>query len=480
MAASLALRSGILDSGYWIDEGIAVGIASHDLADIPAALRQDGSPPLYYVLLHGWMQLVGTGEAATRALSLLFAVLAVPVAWWAGHALFDRRAGALAAAGAAGCPFLTAYAQETRMYSLVAVLSIAACASFGLAFLRGRRRHVVLLGLWLALLVYTHHWALFLVAGLAVAWLDLWRRGAVGGRDGARLAAALAALYVPWLPSLAFQASHTAAPWSERPTPLDLLAIPGGLFGYAAAPLLVLAVVVALRRGGRAGRDEVVRALVVTAVCTAGLAWLAAQVEPAWATRYLAVLLGPLLLALAATLRRGSRWSATALAGVAAIWLLSGPAPAKSNARTVATGFSALIRPGDLVVSTQPEQVPVLDRYLPAGVVYLTPLGVVPDPRQVDWRDGLARLRAGRAERELTPLLDRLAPGRRILLVTPALDGLPRAPWGRTVRRRTRGWSAALREHPRLRSIGPASGAPLPRLRSTVRAEVFESVRLDP
>ena len=36
MAASLALRTGALSTGYWIDEGIAVGIASHPLADIPA------------------------------------------------------------------------------------------------------------------------------------------------------------------------------------------------------------------------------------------------------------------------------------------------------------------------------------------------------------------------------------------------------------------------------------------------------------
>ena len=140
-ALSLWMRTGDLGAGYWIDEAIAVGVASHDLADIPVALRQDGSPPLYYALLHGWMLVAGAGEAATRTLSLAFAGLAVPVAWWAGRAAFDRRAGALAAAGAAFCPFLTYYGQETRMYSLVVVLSLLAGASFALAFLRGRRGH---------------------------------------------------------------------------------------------------------------------------------------------------------------------------------------------------------------------------------------------------------------------------------------------------------------------------------------------------
>ena len=89
------------------------------------------------------MRSFGTSEAATRALSLVFALLAVPASFWAGAALFDRRAGALAAAGAAGSPFLTYYAQETRMYSLVVLLSILASASFALAFVRGDRRQSV-------------------------------------------------------------------------------------------------------------------------------------------------------------------------------------------------------------------------------------------------------------------------------------------------------------------------------------------------
>src|SRR3954451_14533126 len=194
-AATVGLRTGIIHSGYWIDEAITVGIASHPLGEIPRALRLDGSPPLFYLLLHAWMALVGSSEAATRALALVFAVLTVPASWWAGTVVGGRRAGWLAAAGAAGCPFLTYYAQETRMYSLVALVSVLACASFVLAFVRARRRHVWLLGAELVLLLYTHNWALFLIAGMAVAWACLWRAGRVEGRDGAALAAGVGLLY---------------------------------------------------------------------------------------------------------------------------------------------------------------------------------------------------------------------------------------------------------------------------------------------
>ena len=472
-AGTLLLRTGIMDSGYWVDEAITVGIASHDLGDIPDVLRRDGSPPLFYLLLHGWMELAGTGEAATRALALLFALLAVPVSWWAGSAVFDRRAGALAAAGAAGCPFLTYYAQETRMYSLVAVLSVLACASFALAFLHGRRGHVWWLGAWIVLLLYTHNWALFLAAGLAVGRLWLWRQGRVEGRDGALLGAGVALLYAPWIPSLVFQASNTAAPWAERPSPLYLLGIPGGLFGYAAAPLLALAAVAALRRGPA---PEGVRLLALVGVVAATAAFLGSQLEPAWATRYLAVLFGPLLLALAAVLSRGTRWTWPALACVLGVWLASGPAPAKSNVRTVAATVAPALRPGDLVVATPPEQVPVLHRYLPAGLRYLTPLGPVAEPGLTDWRDGVARLRAGTAERVLAPRVDRLAPGRRILLVMPVHRRLSQAPWNRAVRIRTREWRGWLSADPRLRSLGGAPRSTWPRRRSRVRTLLFEKL----
>src|SRR3954452_20659578 len=79
MAASLLLRSGRLAVGYWIDEGVSVGIASHGAAQIPGVLGQDGSARLCHPLRRDCMQLAGTGEAATRSLSLLFALAAVPV-----------------------------------------------------------------------------------------------------------------------------------------------------------------------------------------------------------------------------------------------------------------------------------------------------------------------------------------------------------------------------------------------------------------
>jgi uncharacterized membrane protein len=92
-AVSAYLRTNSLGESLWMDEGLSIGIASQPLLDIPSILRMDGSPPLYYMLLSVWMNLVGDGPAATQALSVAVALLAIPGGLWAGWSLFGRRGG---------------------------------------------------------------------------------------------------------------------------------------------------------------------------------------------------------------------------------------------------------------------------------------------------------------------------------------------------------------------------------------------------
>ncbi len=93
----------------------------------PAPVRVTGgrAPPLYYVLLHGWMKLFGASDLAARSLSGLFSIATLPLAWAAG-----RRAAGPAGARAAllllsTSPFAVYYATEARMYALVMLLVFA-------------------------------------------------------------------------------------------------------------------------------------------------------------------------------------------------------------------------------------------------------------------------------------------------------------------------------------------------------------------
>src|ERR1700760_408930 len=93
MIASAAIRTRYISGQYWMDEAITTGIASHPLSAIPGLLRHDGSPPLYYFLLHFWILAFGGSETATHSLSLLFGLLTIPAGFWAGNSLVGRRTG---------------------------------------------------------------------------------------------------------------------------------------------------------------------------------------------------------------------------------------------------------------------------------------------------------------------------------------------------------------------------------------------------
>jgi uncharacterized membrane protein len=251
VALSVLLRTRELGIGFWIDEGLSVGIADRPIGDIPGVLRQDGSPPLYYALLHLWIGVFGDSEPAARALSLLCATLAIPVAWWAARALFGPVAGWMAAVLAATNPFLTQYGQETRMYALVALLGLVACATFGRAFTgtaaaEQRRRWALGLAGSLAALMYTHNWALFFAMAAGGSWLGLiWRAPAAARPDLVRTGlvafGGALVLYLPWVPTTLYQAAHTGAPWSTPPSLSALLSVPGELLGTMAQGVIALA-----------------------------------------------------------------------------------------------------------------------------------------------------------------------------------------------------------------------------------------------
>jgi hypothetical protein len=486
-AVAVFLRTRTLGAAFWIDEGLTVGISSHPLLDIPGVLRQDGSPPLYYMVLHVWMELFGTSEPWTHALSVLFGVLCVPAGLWAGWTLFGRRVGLYTAALCALNPFITAYAQETRMYALMILLGIVASAAFLHVFVYRRRGYLpVLVAAW-ALMLYTHNWTLFFLAGSLAALVPCLRRGA--GRRGVVRDAVIAfggagLLFLPWVPTLVFQTLHTGAPWGNAPSPTALLLrAPAALSaGPPAAVALLLgggAGVAAVLSRGRWPERTGLLALFLIAVAGLTSAWIVSQASPAWAHRYLAVLLGPLLIFFGASLVRAARLGVAALALVCAFWIVQQPFDDKSNARKVMRQVDDRLRPGDLVVSTHPEQVPVLRYYLPPGLRYATTLGPVPDPRVMDWRDALARLELTTPETELDPLLDRLEPGGRVVLVRPLIgEGIEwDAPWTELVRRRSAEWGSALARDRRFERVAAYPRRFPDELPRGVRAVLYEKTR---
>jgi uncharacterized membrane protein len=112
----------------WYDEGLSVYYARRPLPELLALVAGSDHPPLYFLLLHAWLRVVAFGQPATEFLvrypSVIFGVLLVPLVYVFGCRLLNGSAARLAGLLIALSPFHVWYSQETRMYTLVAFLTL--------------------------------------------------------------------------------------------------------------------------------------------------------------------------------------------------------------------------------------------------------------------------------------------------------------------------------------------------------------------
>ncbi|MHB8659952.1 MAG: glycosyltransferase family 39 protein [Solirubrobacteraceae bacterium] len=160
---------------FWYDESFTYLLVRHSFGHMLEIVpRTELTPPLYYILIWGWAQTFGTGEAALRTLSALAGVCTVPVMYLAVRRLITPRAGLVAAALTATNPLLIWYSREARSYALL--VFGASVTLLALAHIRTPRppgRWILAWALAAALTVATHYFGVLIVAPEAV-WL-LWR-----------------------------------------------------------------------------------------------------------------------------------------------------------------------------------------------------------------------------------------------------------------------------------------------------------------
>lgn len=225
----------------WYDEGVAYAHALRTLPELIPLLQNNVHVPAYFTLLGWWQSLTGPSEFSLRLLSALFSILSVAWIYALGARLFHPLAGLTAAALVALNSFSIYYAQETRMYAMLAAIAGASMWLF-LGLMRAgnsgaQRREswasAIGFGLVNALGMYTHvAYALVILTQVAVAALTLlaasvgrwtaagWRR--LSWRRWIRLLlpfAITAILFLPWLPVAISQLS--AQPNLSQPLPLD-------------------------------------------------------------------------------------------------------------------------------------------------------------------------------------------------------------------------------------------------------------------
>ncbi|MDX6693300.1 MAG: mannosyltransferase [Blastocatellia bacterium] len=262
LALGAALRLVNLGSdSIWLDEAYSIQFAHLPLPQLLAeTASSDVHPPLYYLLLHFWIKLFGDSEAGARLLSALFGLLAIMMIYLVAALLFDRATGLLSALLLALSLFHIEFAQEARMYSLLALLSLCSLYFFLKLFDETKERRALRLAgyvLTTSLLMHTHVYGFFIIIAENIFFFALYFSRADFKRALlARwliLQAALVALFLPWLSVMLRQFERVQQGfWIPQPT-LDFLRQTWML--YSGSTLLALLFIPLVALGLFARRD---------------------------------------------------------------------------------------------------------------------------------------------------------------------------------------------------------------------------------
>ncbi len=214
-------RLGVAD--IWFDEAYSLEVAA--LENIFAVIERtkvDTHPPLYYILLHFWLNWLPKNEFNVRLLSVLSSVLTLPVIYFFGSHIFTKKAGLLAAFLAALSPFQILYSQEARMYPLLALTAVLSLYFFSLALLEDK---TLFWAGWVLLAVaalYTHYFALFLLPVYFLFFILHHRQYQRVKNKFLILFSCIIAAFLPWVPILLWQLSRGGREWLSLP---DLAAL---------------------------------------------------------------------------------------------------------------------------------------------------------------------------------------------------------------------------------------------------------------
>jgi uncharacterized membrane protein len=208
----------------WFDEGISIKIAKLPVLSLLKFLYSDVHPPLYFYLLHYWIKLFGSSEAAVRFLSLFFGELLILYIYLFCRKFLSLRTAVIASVLISISAFLIRYSQETRSYSLLAFLTAASMYYFLSTLTDYKKQYSILHIITSTLLIYTHVYGFFIITAQIVFLLIYYK---TAGKEIISIAIRNIVLtfvfFLPWAWVLLNQISTVSNGfWIERPGLSDL------------------------------------------------------------------------------------------------------------------------------------------------------------------------------------------------------------------------------------------------------------------
>lgn len=177
----VALRLYQLDErSLWLDEYTSIEVATKSLLGIIAADGFDShTPPLYYLLLHGWFEVFPADAWNLRLFSLVFDFFNILLLYRITRKQFSSRIALTSIFIYALSSYAIYYAQEGRMYTLLVFLVLL---TYGLARLHATGGIAPFLTWFLLSIIgtlgmYTHYYYAFSLVGISLLVLFFsWRR----------------------------------------------------------------------------------------------------------------------------------------------------------------------------------------------------------------------------------------------------------------------------------------------------------------
>jgi mannosyltransferase len=384
----------------WGDEAFSISLSSRSLDQVVAG-GADTHPPLYPAILYIWLRLAGPPAAAagafsTRALSAFVGILVIPLLFVFANRLTNRRTAWLAAGLAAISPLLVYYSQETRMYELVALLSLAS------AFFAGRLvdrtpqascpKDIAAYLISTALAFYTHYSAFFVWVAENLYAVARLRKDRPALARWAIMQLALVVAYIPWvLVQSAFlqgKGNTRFEEWSWQGVELvwgkTALAFAAGLtldapFVQMAAALFIILAATGVWAASRRAHEMPVQSLApAILVVPVAIAWVVNPVMPFFFERYVLVALPAFYVTVALGLDYvARRWMYAAVPAIGICILVSAAslsnyywsdAYAKGKYGQMMAYVQANAQPGDGLILNNPLQKPLFDYYRPRSV----------------------------------------------------------------------------------------------------------------
>jgi uncharacterized membrane protein len=180
---------------------------------VPAMVRDEAHPPLYFLLLRLWEDCSGDSEVAVRSLNVAFSLIAIVLLFFTARDSVGATAALWACLLMAVAEPQIQFSQEARNYMPVEAFSLVAIWAVQQLKRKPQKKYAILFGGALVAMMLTHYFAAGVALALGIYVLSSLRKTALKLGVTASVGAALV-FSILWGPSLYRQLPHFQSNYS--------------------------------------------------------------------------------------------------------------------------------------------------------------------------------------------------------------------------------------------------------------------------